>query len=309
MTSSNTRLDDFDPAKFHDELVRHKLIIPVGVPGAFGRNHVFEDVLARFDDAVTRVARDDGAEKMLFPPILNRKVLQDSEFLDSFPQLAGTVFSFFGTEAHHLELQSCLHEDKPWAHLQGMTDVVLIPAACYPVYPSFTGVVPADGRLVDMQNWVFRHEPSPEPTRMQAFRVREFVRVGTPDMVVTWRDMWLQRGVDLLRALELPAQADVATDPFFGRGGRMLAKGQKDQKLKFEVLIPVISREKPTAVCSFNYHQDHFGKIFGIKLPSGEVAHTACLGFGLERVVMALFKTHGFVPSQWPKTVREQLWP
>ena len=87
----------------------------------------------------------------------------------------------------------------------------------------------------------------------------------------------------------------------------MMAAGQREQKLKFEVLIPVISLEKPTAVCSFNFHQDHFGSTFGIKTPDGAVANTACLGFGLERVVMAIFKTHGFDPKQWPAAVRERL--
>ena len=80
----------------------------------------------------------------------------------------------------------------------------------------------------------------------------------------------------------------------------MLADGQKAQKLKFEVLVPVISAEKPTACCSFNYHQEHFGHVFDIRTADGKVAHTACLGFGLERVVMALFKTHGFDPEEWP---------
>ena len=89
----------------------------------------------------------------------------------------------------------------------------------------------------------------------------------------------------------------------------MLAAGQIEQKLKFEVLIPVISAENPPACCSFYYHQDKFGSAFDIKLPNGETAHTACLGFGLERVVMALFKTHGFDPRQWPAAVRAHLWP
>jgi seryl-tRNA synthetase len=89
----------------------------------------------------------------------------------------------------------------------------------------------------------------------------------------------------------------------------MLADGQKQQKLKFEVLVPVISLEKPTAVCSFNYHQEHFGHVFGIRTADDQVAHTACLGFGLERVVMALFKTHGFDPKSWPQAVRSRLWP
>jgi seryl-tRNA synthetase len=144
---------------------------------------------------------------------------------------------------------------------------------------------------------------------MQAFRVREFVRVGEPDRVVAWRDMWLDRGLGLLHALGLPARADTASDPFFGRGGRMLAVSQRELKLKFEILVPVISEEHPTAVCSFNCHQDHFGKIFDIKTKSGQIAHTACLGFGMERLVMALFKTHGFVPREWPTAVRSLLWP
>jgi seryl-tRNA synthetase len=187
--------------------------------------------------------------------------------------------------------------------------VCLAPAACYPLYPTLTGTLPEKGRLVSLTGWVYRHEPSTEPTRMQAFRVRELILAGSPEGVVEWRDMWLERGVQMLRDLGLPSTADVAADPFFGRAGVILADGQKAQKLKFEVLIPVISAEKPTAVCSFNCHQDKFGKTFDIRQNNGDVAHTACLGFGLERVVMALFRHHGFVVSEWPKAVRDRLWP
>jgi hypothetical protein len=84
--------------ELYDGLVRNRLIIPVGVPGIFGRGAVFEDVLRHFDDYVSRVAKDDGAEQMVFPPTLDRKVFEKSEYLDSFPQLAGTVFSFAGKE-------------------------------------------------------------------------------------------------------------------------------------------------------------------------------------------------------------------
>lgn len=299
----------YSAQEFYDGLVENKLIIPVGVPGAFGRGAVFEDVLQRFDALVALVMRDDGAERMLFPPILDRRVFEKSGFLDSFPQLAGSVYSFDGDEARHKELSDRVHAGKPWGDLQSMTAVVLSPAACYPVYPSFSGTLPEGGRLVEMFNWVFRHEPSADPTRMQAFRVHEVVRVGTPAMVVEWRDMWLARGLSLLESLALPARAEVASDPFFGRGGRMLAANQRQQELKFEVVIPVVSEEKPTAVCSFNYHQDHFGELFHIRTGDGHVAHSACLGFGMERIVMALFKTHGFVPAQWPAAVRERLWP
>lgn len=299
----------YDNQSLYDGLVAHGLIIPTGEPGVFGRNAVFEDLLERFNGLVSAIAVGDGAERFTFPPTLAREVFERSGFMKSFPQLAMGVVSFCGCGKDHAELVNRIAEGKPYDDLMSRTGVVLIPAACYPIYPSFTGTLPPGGRLVDMTHWVFRHEPSEEPTRMQSFRVREFVRAGSPEEVVEWRNMWLQRGLSLLQSLGLPAKEEVASDPFFGRVGKMLANSQREQRLKFEVVVPVISEENPTAVCSFNYHQDYFSKSFDIKQANGELAQTACLGFGLERICMALFKHHGFDPSRWPENVRSRLWP
>lgn len=294
--------------QFYDDLVRHGLIVPVGIAGAFGRSAVFEEVLEGVRHMLDREIEEDCAERLLFPPILDRAVLEKSEFLDSFPHLAGSVFSFDGTDVEHNELIARTHSGKPWADLQKMTGVVLNPAACYPVYPTCTGTLPEHGRLIEMENWVFRHEPSAEATRMQAFRVREMVRISAPATVLAWRDAWVERGLDILRGMGLPARAAPASDPFFGRGGRLLAVNQREQKLKIELLVDVLGEGAPTAVASFNYHQDHFGRTFDIHTPNGEIAHSACLGFGLERVVMALFRIHGFDPGRWSVYLRGQLW-
>ena len=300
---------EYDAESFYKGLVEHGLIVPTRVPGSFGRNAVFEDVLARFDGLINNLAKDDAAEFFVFPPVIDRTIIEKTGYLDSFPNLAGTVVSFFGNEKEAKALSAKVKEGQPWVDTQGMTEVCLNPAACYPIYPTMTGSLPEKGRLITMFQWVYRHEPSLEPTRMQSFRVREFVKAGSPEVVVEWRDMWLKRGVALLEELGLPAKPDVAADPFFGRTGKMLANNQIDQKLKFEVLIPVISADKPTACCSFNYHMEKFGEVFGIRTADDQVAHTACLGFGLERCVMALFKTHGFKTSEWPEKVRKRLWP
>ena len=61
----------YDPKAFHDGLVAHGLIIPVGVLGAFGRNAVFEDVLERLNQLITRTGVADGAEEVTFPPVVN----------------------------------------------------------------------------------------------------------------------------------------------------------------------------------------------------------------------------------------------
>jgi seryl-tRNA synthetase len=302
------KTSDSEYGDFFDGLAANRLIIPTGVDGAFGRGAVFESVLEAFNSLVSRVSASDGAETCTFPPVIDRRILERVNYMDSFPNLCGAVCSFMGKEAAARELSERIHAGKSWADRLEMTQVALNPAACYPLYPTLRGTIPSGGRIVTMMNWVFRHEPSREPTRMQSFRVREFVRVGELDDVVEWRDMWLNRGLELLRSLGLDATPDVASDPFFGRGGKMMAAAQKEQKLKYEVLVPVNSQENPTAVCSFNFHHQHFGSTFEIMTPRGEAANTACLGFGLERVTMALFKQHGFDPQHWPAPVRKLLW-
>lgn len=298
-----------ESAAFYADLVAHRLIIPTGLKGGYGRGPVFEDILNRFNELVTRVAAPDGAEALTFPPILQRSLIEKVGYLDNFPQLAGSIHSFFGNEVKSRELSARLHDGQRWEDLLDITDAMLTPAACYPVYPIFSGLLPEGGRLVTVMNWVYRHEPSDEPTRLQAFRMREFIRVGRPDIVMNWRDAWLQRAFELLQGLGLPVRSDIATDPFFGRIGKLMAANQAAQRLKFEILVPVIAADRPTAICSFNWHQDHFSSRFGIRNADSSVAHTACLGFGLERVTLALLKVHGLDPATWPDAVRAHLWP
>jgi seryl-tRNA synthetase len=157
-------------------------------------------------------------------------------------------------------------------------------------------------------SWVFRHEPSGDPARLQSFRQREMVRLAEPETVSAWRDVWRDRAADLLESIGLDARVDVAADPFFGRSGRMLAASQKQQELKFEVVIPIAPPE-PTAVASFNYHQEHFTAPYAICMADGSVAHTACLGFGLERISLGLLRTHGVDTSTWGSDIRRALWP
>jgi seryl-tRNA synthetase len=290
-------------------LVERDLVLPSGVKGVWGRGTAFEDIVQRFNDFVSRETKDDGAQELQFPPVLPRELIEKLGYLDNFPQLAGSIHSFFGKDADAREIARRARDGEDWEAMLQPTDVMLTPAACYPVYPNFSGLLPGNGRLITVTGWVFRHEPSDEPTRLQSFRMREFIRMGAPDEVVAWRDAWLQRGLSMLQRLGLDAKSDVASDPFFGRTGKMMAAQQVEQRLKFEILVPVISRENPTAVCSFNWHQEHFSGKFGIRTADGATANTACLGFGLERVALALINTHGFDTREWPQDVRALLWP
>lgn len=290
-----------------DEFVAAGLLIPSGVPGLYGRSGVFEAVIEHFEQLVTQRAAHLKSEVMRFPPILNRQHYLRTDHIETFPNLMGSVHSFVGKDREHLALLHKKDEGADWTRDLAPTDVMMTPAACYPLYPTATGVLPPRGRTVDLTSFVFRHEPSVDPARMQIFRQREFVRLGTPEQALAHRNYWLETGQAILRSVGLDVKAELANDPFFGRGGRMMAATQKEQDLKYELVYPIASAEKPTAITSCNYHLDHFGAAFGIKTADGHVAHSACIGFGLERIALALFKTHGFDPAHWPASVRQVL--
>jgi seryl-tRNA synthetase len=299
-----------DQAELLAALLRRGHLVEMGVPGVYGRGATFEDVRERFEALVTSLAAVDAPERLRFPPLVPRHQLESMGYLKSFPHLAGSVFAFDGTEAQAAEqdARAARHED--WSHFQHPTDLMLTPAACYPVYPAIAarGPLARGGLTVDAGGaYVFRHEPSGDPARLQMFHQRELVRLGEPDAVAAWRDGWRDRALELLRSLGLDARFDVAADPFFGRAGRMLAANQRNRALKFEILVD-ITGPGPTAIASFPAHEEHFAGLYGLELADGGPAHTACLGFGLERIVVALFHTHGLEVDRWPADVRDRLW-
>lgn len=298
-----------DQTQFLADLLAEGLLVASGVPGVYGRSERFERVRLGVDARVSEAAAGDRPERLSFPPLLPRRQIEENGYLKSFPHLAGTVFAFEGDDdqAAIQEERAARHAD--WSEFQAQTDLVLTPAACYPVYPAIAarGRLAPGGVTVDAGgSYVFRHEPSGDPARLQMFHQREIVRIGEPEVVAAWRDEWRDRSVEMLRSLGLDASFDVASDPFFGRSGRLLARSQRAQQLKFEVLVQIAGPE-PSAVASFNYHRDHFSATYGIEIEGGGEAHTACLGFGLERITLALLREHGLDPTVWPESVQREL--
>jgi seryl-tRNA synthetase len=292
---------------FTDQLIEAGLLVASGVPGVFGKNRLFEAIVAGIQDLVRSHGKDQHAEVFSFPPVIPRSLLEQSEYLGAFPQLIGSVHSFTGEDDEHAAVLRAVEQGGDWSALFTSTQVVLTPAACYPVYRMASGTLPKGGRTFDVWSYCFRHEPSNDPARMQVFRQHEYVRIAAAEECLAFRDRWIERGTAVLRALDLPVACVPANDPFFGRRGRLLTKTQREQELKYELVVPITSAEKPTALVSANWHQDHFGQLFDIRQHDGAVSHTACVGFGLERITLAVLRTHGLSPSRWPDDVRGAL--
>ncbi|MDB6091356.1 MAG: tRNA synthetase class [Gammaproteobacteria bacterium] len=284
------------------------LFRPMGSDGVYARTALYEDVVERLGAFISR-ERDPRAEILRFPPVMSRHQLEKSGYLKSFPNLLGCVCALHGSETAIRAAADSHEAGGDWTKSLAAADLVLSPAACYPVYPiaASRGRLPSGGLLFDVAADCFRREPSRSLDRLQSFRMREFVRIGTPQEIVAFREQWMTRAQGLASELALPGALEVANDPFFGKLGQIMAVSQRQHSLKFELLIPYYATAKPTACMSFNCHLEHFGEIWGIHDSAGQVAHTGCVAFGMDRLAVALFSNHGTDVSRWPASVRQAL--
>ena len=285
------------------------LFLSMGVDGVYARTALYLSVRDRLEAYISGM-RDPAAEVMRFPPVMSRAQLEKSGYLKSFPNLLGCVCALHGSEAS-IRAAADRHESGgDWTASLTSSDLVLSPAACYPVYPIVAarcGRLPKGGLLFDIDADVFRHEPSLNLDRLQSFRMREFVRIGSPQEIIEFREAWIARAPVIAKDLGLPFTIEVANDPFFGRVGQVMAVSQRQQALKFEMLIPYHAKATPTACMSFNYHREHFGMVWGIHDEQGEKAHTSCVAFGIDRLSVALFAVHGLDVTRWPAATRQAL--
>ncbi len=293
---------------FRDSLVGAGILAPSGVPGVYGKGPSFVAAFDGVDRFVSEAGRRNQPEVYRFPAVLPRESLVRTDYLRSFPDLMGSIHGFEGGDADHKALMRKVDAGEDWASPLTPTDLVLLPAACYPIYPMATGELPPGGRLFDVLGTCFRREPSDDPARMQTFHQHEYVHVGPPESARAFRDEWLEQSQQMMDDLGLDVTPDVANDPFFGRAGSILAASQRESALKFELLATVSSAEQPTAIVSCNCHLDHLTTPFAITAAGGGEAHSACVGFGVERIVLGLFAAHGLEPDRWPRDVRKRLW-
>jgi seryl-tRNA synthetase len=304
----NIAFSDAVPSKTSLDTVGDALLQRMSADGVYARSGLLEQVVDALSLLISR-ERSMEMEVWRFPPVMSRRHLEKSGYLHSFPHFLGCVSCLQGSEGEIEAAVENFDAGREWASALTSTDLVLTPAACYSVYPLVAerGAVPAASFTFDVVCDCFRREPSRQLDRLQSFRMREFVCVGTPEQAASFRERRLARATAMVDRLGLSYRVAPASDPFFGRAGRLMALSQAEQSLKFELLVPMRSAEQPTACMSFNVHRDHFGRAWDLRTENGELAHTACVAFGLERIALALFCTHGLDLRRWPKSVREAL--
>jgi seryl-tRNA synthetase len=258
----------------------------------------FEAVVALLRQGIDALASTEDYPRMAIPPVVPRSLVERAGYVQAFPQLLGTVHSFTGTPREWKELSASSVQGGDWHTAQRISDLVLLPAACYPVYAGLSGRELAQPERFTVEGQCFRQEATSETGRLRSFRMVELVTAGTEQHCLAWRGVWLDRVAAWFDRLSLKVEVEVADDPFFGPSRRIFQAAQRVQELKFELRVPVADG-LVQAIASANFHKDHFGEVFGFT-SEGATGNTACTAFGIERIALALLHAHGPRPAEWP---------
>ncbi|MDW4909125.1 hypothetical protein RB628_28265 [Streptomyces sp. ADMS] len=295
----------------YEELARAGVVVQTG-EGQIALGEPLLELFHYFDRALVDLLKSSvEILQYQYPTLISTETLQTAGYTSAFPH-----HLFFITRLHndidvYRDIQNTYADtplDERLLRFCRNVDYCLPPTMCYHTFSQYRGTtVGADGpQAVTALGKAFRFEAGYATTmeRLWDFTIREMVFMGTRTEVLALRELMMTKVFDFLRELGLSGHCEVSNDPFFGgadTSDRIFS--QRMMELKYEVRLPVGS-DRTVAVGSFNFHTDLFGRSFGIEHSDGGPVSSACVGFGMERLVYAFLCQFGLDKTNWPPGVR-----
>ena len=286
-------------------------VLPLGA-GLCGLRGSLLGLFRFFEREFLRMAHEFGADENHYPVMIPEEILAEVGYFQHFPQHV-TFCCHLPDNLSTLEAfsrdvkvgQGKLPDDV--GSLLARPAQVLTPGVCLPCYRQLRNTVlgPGEVRTLTMQNHVFRYEGANfRPlTRGWDFTVRDIVFFGDYKALRRRRLDVLDRAMQLCQELDLEVTVELANDPFFLDSSRDKAIYQRMGEVKYELLFPLPYRGESLAAASFNLHRDFYTSIYQTRQSDGQLAESACMGFGFDRWVYGFLSQKGFDPQRWPKRV------
>lgn len=272
--------------------------------GQIGFDEKGKFLLDYFDETFCRFAKKLGAMEKTYPVLLPVKEYLMTGYVKKSPQHA----IFCSSVKEDMEALEKTSE----AAQKGMVkeeikepEYALSPSACFHVYLEYRDQVLEHDTLITFRQNVFRNEGRlnyAQKGRLRDYLVREIVMIGTREYCLSIRDQIMEWSAALLEELELSGDITLASDSFVLPKMQTYRRIQKIDKSKYEMHLMTGENEK-LSVASFNLHGKAFTDPFnfGVK---GEDTVTACIGFGLQRFVIAFLSQYGYAEENWPERLR-----
>jgi seryl-tRNA synthetase len=299
------------------ELRQRGWIVEIG-PGRVSLRGPALAAVRALDDDCARIARSLAASEESHPALVPARVLARCGYFASFPHAVSLV-THLGEDYDAIERFRAANA--------GATDLVqprpetlapfgscMLPALCYAVYAAREGGAIQDPvAVVTTAGRCYRYESRNLEgiERLWEFGMREVVFLGDTDQVARVRTRLLEAAVEQIERWDLDGTIESANDPFFPAARAEKAWWQRsgDRKLELRLLVGTADdgASRAIACASFNLHERFFGSAFGIRSIDGEAAASGCVGWGMERWMLACFAQHGFDPEGWPTWLADRV--
>lgn len=261
-----------------------------------------------FDNAFRNIALEVGGIEKMYPVLLPVEAYQTTGYLRNSPQYS----MFCCCPEENIRTLEEVDKRVKGSDIQAILkepNLALSPSACFHTYFEYKNKrLESEKTFTFVQN-VFRNEGRlnfNELGRLRDYHVREIVLFGSNEYVLKKREQIIKKTGDLMMELELSGNICTATDPF------VMPKMQKYKKIqlldssKYELRVNY-SENKDISVASFNIHGSAFTQPFNIKIEDIIFPETGCVGFGIERWVLAFLSQYGLDAENWPNKVKTNL--
>lgn len=264
------------------------------------------------DDAlVRRFAMPFDASEEKFPNVIGTKELIKTNHLSSFPEHLNFVSNIepeldtldtFGLNAKAADSLDFIN-----AQIMDTPQLIHNPSTCYHCYSSRAGQKINKNTVITALASCHRYEGANHKQlgRLMEFSLREVIFLGEPNFVRETRLECLKLIQVFARDWEIGGVLQSENDPFFTSDFEVMAEHQRKMKMKYEYRAHISDDDDGLAILSSNLHGLTFSKTFNIDGEDWPV-HTGCLGFGLERMVIALIAQHGVNPRSWPEKLKSE---
>lgn len=263
-----------------------------------------------FEKSFMNVAKSiecDNYSEKLYPVLLDVEHYQKTGYLRYSPQ-----YSIFCCSAcENLRVIENINEyigKKQYDAFLKDPQYALSPSACFHTYCEYENQVILGNTIISFTQSVFRNEGRfnlSEFGRLLDYHVKEIVFIGDIQFVSEARKKAIDKVIELIEKWNLRGKITTAADAF------IIPKMQKYKRLqmidasKYELRLNY-SFDQMLSVASFNFHGTAFTQPFNIRKKGCDLTVTGCVGFGLERWVLAFLKQYGENVENWPDQIREE---
>jgi seryl-tRNA synthetase len=273
--------------------------------GIYSYSGIFLSLVSGFDEYFLDYAKSIGASESIYPSTLPLKNLQASGYVSNFPH-----HTLFVSGANKSKNEISLLATSKNISSKQMSDpeLVLSPTVCYRCFDVLSNTnIKSDLELYTATCECFRNEgiASQDISRLTNFRMREIVFIGTPPNIEKTRQRICAHARDAIDEFDLSASLVTAFDPFFTTANDKKRGYQNMMGLKYEMRMKIPYLNAEISCMSFNNHQKTLIEAYNIS-PNRDLA-SGCVGYGLERLALAVFAQHGLNPQNWPISLKSIL--